>query len=98
MTTPDHDRMAHLRAETLDRIERSERWTKIFFVTAGVTEGIFLVLYVVFADFGERVHLLVFLAALLIYLTLAWAILALGAYVRTCTQRVLRAIELLAPE
>lgn len=50
------------------------------------------------ADFGDPLHRLVFLAACLVYGTLGFGLIALGAHVNTGNQRILKAIEALAGE
>src|SRR5262245_1531385 len=84
-----------IRAAVLERLERKERHFKIAFFGAVVVEALFLALFVALADFSNRGHVLLFVAACLVYWTLALGLVALGAYVGQCTLRILKAVELL---
>ena len=84
-------------SEALHRIDRSRRTVTAWIAGAGTLEGILLVAFILLADFGNRTHLLLLIAALLVYGTLALGLLALGAYVRTCSLRVIDAIDLGRP-
>jgi hypothetical protein len=92
---PDLDR---IRASALQLVESKERQYKTAFYAAVAVEGLFLALFVLLADFTDRIQLLIFLGAGLVYWTLALGLIALGAYVGLCTQRVLKAIDLLDPK
>lgn len=90
------DAMNRARGAAFERIERSERWRMLFLVASGVVEGSFLLAVIFVADWSDRLHVLVFLAACLVYLTLGVAMFALWAHMNVCTQRVLRGIEIAA--
>lgn len=85
-----------VRGAVLDKIERSERRYKLALWAAVALESCFLVGFLLLADLGNRVHVLVFLAAIGVYSILALGLVALGAHVSRCTERVLKAIDLLA--
>src|SRR5262245_25896055 len=92
-TSPDLDR---LRGAALDRIERAERQYRLAIGAAGLLEAAFLVTFVMLADLGNRLHVLLFLASVGTYSIVALGLVVLGAHVNRATQRVLRAIETLA--
>ncbi|HVF90280.1 MAG TPA: hypothetical protein VNH22_09435 [Blastocatellia bacterium] len=82
-----------VRKSALDRIDRGERWYRIALVAGLFIEALFLVSFVLLADFSNRNHLLLLIAAMAVYMILGAGLFALGAHVSRCTQRVLRAIE-----
>lgn len=84
------------RAAALDRIDRAERSVKLWLGAVAVIEAALLLSYIALANFGNRMHLLLFVATLLVYLTLGLGLVALGAYVRQTNLRTLAAIETLA--
>lgn len=84
------------RRKALDRIEESEFLFKSLFLLMAFLElglGITLILL---TDFSNRVHLLVFLAACVVYAPLVCGLGALWAHSNRNTQRILKAIDLLA--
>ena len=96
MTTED-DTIDRIRGSALDRIDRARRAFIALLVATAVIECACLVTYLVLMDFGNRVHLLILVGSVLVYMTLGVGLLTLGAYVGWMTQRVLKAVELLAP-
>jgi hypothetical protein len=82
-----------MRTAALDRIERSERNYKAAFWSAVVLEAGFLLAILFLADFSDRLHVLLLLATVAVYSILALGLVALGAHVSRCTDRVLKAIE-----
>jgi len=95
MTTETHTLDA-LRSNALDRIARADRSRRFALVAASLIEGAFLLAFVLLADFGNRIHLLLFLSALALYWMLGLGLLALGAHNSRNTQLVLRMLEELA--
>ncbi len=95
MSGSDLDRV---RAAALDRIERSERNYKAALAVAAVVEATFLLAFFFLADFQDRLHVLVLLSTVAVYSILATGLIALGAHVNRCTERVLKAVELARPE
>ena len=84
-----------VRQGVLDRIERSERHTKLAFFVAGVIEAAFLLGFLLLADLHNRTHVLMFLSTIAIYTILALGLVALATHVSRNTLRILSAIELL---
>lgn len=82
------------RREALDRVDRTERDYKLVFLAAALVESAFLVGYLLLADFSNRLHVLLLIAAVAIYTLVALGLVALGAHVKRCTLRILKAIEL----
>lgn len=84
------------RRKALDRIEESERLFKgFFFLTVFFEVGLGVTL-ILLTDFSNRVHLLIFLAACMVYAPLVCGLAALWAHADRNTQRILKALELLA--
>ena len=88
-----NDRMEDIRDRALDEVDAAERRFRMVVALAAVPEAILLTVYFVLMDFENVLHWLIFVAALLVYSTLAMGLVALGVYVRTSTLRVLRALD-----
>ena len=82
-------------ADTLRRIETTERRARAAFVGAFVLEGAFLGTFLLLADLSNRTHLLLLLVtASFLTLGALWGVALVGV-VNRHTLRVLRAVELL---
>ncbi|MCP4247403.1 MAG: hypothetical protein GY778_10185 [bacterium] len=92
MQTDNH--LNGLRRAALAQVERTEKAHRWWIVAAGAMEGICLLAFVLLADFGDRLHQLLLVTAFLIYGTLAFGLLALGAFTQGWCRRILKAIEL----
>ena len=79
----------------LDRLERANRRVSMLVIAAAVVEFALLALVLVTIDFDDRLHRLVFLLAMMTYLTLALGLVAVGAHVSRVGERLLNALELL---
>lgn len=90
-------RLEEIRGDVLARMERAERNYKLAFVVAAVVEGAFLLAFLWLADFTNRTHVLLLLAAVMTYSILAVGLIALGAHVNKAILRVLHAIDTLRP-
>jgi len=89
------EKINEIRHNTLNQIERNERNYKFSFVSAAFVELLFLVAFLLLADFSNRVHVLLLIMTIVIYTIMAFGLLALGLHVNRNTLRVLNAIELL---
>ena len=89
------NRLNEVRGAALDRIDKSERNYKLAFYSALAVETLFLIAFVLLADFHNRIHVLLLLAAMAVYIILGLGLFALGAHVSRNTQTLLRAIELI---
>lgn len=89
------EKLNDIRGNTLSLIERNERNYKLAFVGAAIIELLFLVAFLLLADFSNRVHILLLLSAIATYTILIFGLIALGLHVNRNTLRVLSAIELL---
>lgn len=92
MTDTQLDR---IRQDTLAQISRSEHWFKWLVVLAATTESAGLITYLVVMDFGDRLHWLILIAAVLVYLTTGFWTWALAAHATSRSWRLLKAIDLL---
>lgn len=79
----------------LDRLDRAHRRVAQIILLAAAIEAILLVFVFMVIDFGDPLHRLVFLLAMLTYFTLGLGIVALGAHVSRVQERLLTAIDLL---
>ena len=91
----ERNNLNSVRGAALDRIEKSERNYKLAFYSALAVETLFVIAFVLLADFHNRIHVLLLLAAIAVYAILGLGMFALGAHVSRNTQTILRAIELL---
>lgn len=82
------------RRGALNRVDRAERSYKLTFLAAAAVESAFLVAYLLLADFSNRLHVLLLIAAVAIYTIVALGLVALGAHVKRCTLRILKAIDI----
>jgi len=89
------EKINEIRSNTLNLIERNERNYKFSFVGAAFVELLFLIAFLLLADFSNRVHVLLLIMTIVIYTIMAFGLLALGLHVNRNTLRVLNAIELL---
>lgn len=90
----DAGTLAEARRGALDLVDRNERSFKLAFLAAAAAESAFLVAYLLLADFSDRLHVLLLIAAVAIYTIVALGLVALGVYVKRCTLRILKAIDL----
>jgi hypothetical protein len=90
MSSSNLDRV---RGAALDRIERGARNYRVAFWSAAALEGAFFLGFLFLADFSNRLHVLLLLAAVATYTIVGLGLVALGAHVSRCTERVLKAIE-----
>lgn len=95
MTTNELDA---IRRATLERVERSRSLVVKWIIATAIFEGLCLVGFFLLMDFGNRLHLLLLVMTFLIYGTLGLGMVALGAYTRFLNLRVLKAVELAAPQ
>lgn len=92
---PEVNKVDGVRMTALDRIERSERHSKMAVSAAFVVEGSFLVGFFLLAELSNRTHVLLLLTTVAVYTILALGLMVLGSHVTRNTLRVLHAIELL---
>ena len=84
-----------VRAAALARIDRSERNFKLAFIGAAIVESLFMVTFLLLADFSNRVHVLLLISTVSCYTIVVLGLVALGAHVNRGIARVLKAVELL---
>lgn len=85
-----------VRVSALEKVERTERHYKLAFLAAALVEAGFLAGYLLLADFTNRLHVLLLIAAVAIYSIIALGLFALGAHINRNTLRILKALELSA--
>jgi len=83
-----------VRAAALARIDRSERNFKLAFIGAAIVESLFMVTFLLLADFSNRVHVLLLISTVSCYTIVVLGLLALGAHVNRGIARVLKAVQL----
>ncbi len=83
-----------VRGKALADIERSERNFKLVFFVAAAWEAIFLLAFILAADFSNRLHVLLLIATVGSYSLVVIGLIALGAHVNRGVLRILKAIEL----
>ncbi|HEV3485909.1 MAG TPA: hypothetical protein VG106_10915 [Vicinamibacterales bacterium] len=82
-----------VRRATLDRIDRAERNYKLAVFAAALIELAFLAAFLLLADFGQRLHVLLLISTIATYTIIAIGLLAVGAWDRRNTLLVLKAME-----
>src|ERR1041384_3450160 len=82
-----------VRAAALARIDRSERNFKLAFIGAAIVESLFMVTFLLLADFSNRVHVLLLISTVSCYTIVVLGLVALGAHVNRGIARVLKAVE-----
>lgn len=92
---PSNQTLDEIRREALNRVDRSERSQRWWIAVAAAIEAACLLTFISLADFSNRLHLLLFIGAILVYGTLAMGILALGAFTQSWCVRILAALQLL---
>lgn len=84
-----------IQAEVLARMDRADRRVRLAFVAGAALELAFLVAFLLLADFRQRTHLLILLAAVGGYSIVCAGLLALAAHLNRLALRLTRALELL---
>jgi hypothetical protein len=79
----------------LDTAENAEKRFKQATLLVGLVEVSLLVTFLLVMDFGQRLHWLLLIAAVLTYGTVAAGLVMIGAFINMNTFRVLKAIELI---
>lgn len=79
----------------LDRIDRAERNYKLAFFGAAMVELAFLVTFVLLADFGDRLHVLLLLSTVAVYSIVVLGLVALAEWGRRHILLVIKGIEAL---
>lgn len=91
----DQDKLNHVRGNALEKIDRTERAQKLMAVIAAGFEVVGLAAFLLLMDFSNRTHVLLLLAAFLVYGVIVLWLLSLRFYLKQSTLRVLQAIETL---
>ncbi len=82
-----------LRANALAKIDRAAMWFRLSLWGALLFEGLFTIGILYFADFSNRLHLLIVCCTGVIYMPVILGLLALGAHVNRCTLRILARMD-----
>ncbi len=82
-------------SKVLDQVDQAEKRRKAMVAALSAVEGILLTTYFVLMDFGDQLHWLILVAALLCYGTIMVGLMVAGAHIDVSTQKLLRAIGLL---
>lgn len=91
-------KLDEIRQAALRSVEDSRRlWTRVIGLFA-VLEAACWFAYIPLAYYDFPTSVLVGIAALLIYSTIVASVMGLRSHVDNCTQRILKALESLAPE
>jgi uncharacterized membrane protein YqhA len=84
-----------IRNETLKKMDLNELYFKITLVISGIVEVSGLVALVLVMNWSDQTHIVIFVASLLVYLTLGMWTWALAHRSRVGEQRIIRAVEML---
>lgn len=89
----DQTDLDRIRGAALDRVDRARKAFWAMVILTGISEAALLIAVMLQMDFDDPLHKLLLAIAGLIYITLGTAIMALGAYMSLCTQRVLKGLS-----
>ncbi len=89
------DPVDYILGGVLDTAEKAEKRFNRATLLAVLVEGSLLVTFLLVMDFGQRLHWLLLIAAVLTYGTVAGVLVMMGAFINVNTLRVLKAIELI---
>ncbi len=84
-----------VRGDALNRIKKSERQIKWALFGAFIFEGLFLLVFLLAMERGNRTHLLLLISTVGGYTVIVLGLLVLGLYGNRNAARILKAIELL---
>ncbi|MGZ5446156.1 MAG: hypothetical protein ACXW31_04700 [Thermoanaerobaculia bacterium] len=86
------ERIDDLRRNALDRARSAE--TRFHLAVAGLltAEALLVVGYLLTANLREPLHLLILIAAGIVYVPLVFGLVALGAHMNRCTWRIVSAM------
>lgn len=90
----DTKQLDRIRGDALLRIEKSERQIKWALLGAGLFEGLFLLVFLLAMEQGNRTHLLLLIATVGGYTVIVLGLVVLGLHGNRNTARILKAIEL----
>lgn len=89
----DRSHLDRVRESALDRIDRAERRFKTAFFGAAAFEALFIAGFLLLAELHDRTHVLILLGSVGAYGTVVLGLVALGAHVSRCAERVVKAVE-----
>ena len=75
----DSTRLNQIRKDSLERIARAERHSRLATYGAAAVEAGLLGAFLLLADFSNRMHVLLLIATVAVYTILALGLLAVGA-------------------
>src|SRR5262249_1845096 len=96
MAEPNH--LNGVRGAALDRIQKNERNFKLGMIIFTILESIFLILFYFIMDRSNKLHVLLFVAAVGFYTLIILGLVVLGLHIRRDTRLVLKAIETLSDQ
>lgn len=82
-----------VRTAALRDAEKSERLGKYLLISAALFEAVTLAVVVVYMDWSDSTHVVVFLCACLVYAPLAFGLVSLRAWLEGSNQRILTALR-----
>lgn len=82
------------RGQALAAMDKARRVVIWLVVLTAACEAMLLIALLVHMDWGNDLHRLIVIATFLVYWTLGFAVLALGAYTRWWALRIVRAVQL----
>jgi hypothetical protein len=83
-----------IREITLKQIEKNEHNFKLIVAGFALIELLFLIVFVLLADFSNRTHTLLLIATIASYTLVGFCLIALGLHINRNTLRILQAIQI----
>ncbi len=90
----DNGKADKARQAALDTVDDAEKHFRRVVCLAALVEAVLLGTYLAVMNFGDRLHWLILIAAILVYSTIGVGIVALATHSHKNTLRILKALEL----
>lgn len=89
----NNENIESVRKGALNAIDKSEKNFKWLIAIIALLEGVLIISLVYNMDWSNKTHIVIFLATMLVYGVLGMGMVALGAFTRLNTLKVIKAID-----
>jgi len=88
----DKHELDTLRKTVLNNIKKYETYFTLSITIASLVEGGFIIFFLIFANYNDVLHWLIFIAAMATYTIIGIGLFSLGFHINLNAQRILKAI------
>ena len=88
----DKHELDTLRKTVLNNIQKYERYFTLSIVSASLVEGGFIIFFLIFANYNDVLHWLIFVSAMATYTIIGIGLFSLGFHINLNAQRILKAV------